>query len=404
MEQDNNNDNIEGTEETYINPNEAHSEVVIDQKPVVEDDEDMMDEGGDEGMEDAEPEEDEDFVDESVQGFFEHTDSVYCINNNKVYPGVVATGGGDDTAYIWNYTNGEKIHQLKGHTDSVSKIQFNFDGKLLATGGMDGIVKIWDAQSGTLQVNLEGPTESIECMEWHPKGNILLAGSSDCLAFMWSTLKGDIVGTFAGHNGPVTCAMFTPDGKKVITTSEDRSMKVWNPKDSTNQFTFTGHGFHENIITCMDIRKDSVIAVTGGDDHFACVSNLNTGKVIGKLNGHTDAIVSISMSNVNQNWCHTGSLEGTINVWDVNTLQQRSTFKHKNTVTKLLAHPTQPVVFSSSVDKTIGVWDERNGQLIKQFRGHQDSILDFDITNDGRVISASDDKVSLVFSLNPPSN
>ncbi|KAN0027508.1 hypothetical protein ACTFIU_010467 [Dictyostelium citrinum] len=398
------NGNLEEDAE-YYDPNDEAGEYAIEGGQLDQDDE-MMDEQDIEGEENEEEpqEEEEDLVDESVQGFFEHTDSVYCVSINKTFPDVIATGGGDDVAYLWDLNSGEKVHQLKGHSDSISSIEFNYDGKLVATGGMDGIVKVWDVQTGNLVINLEGPTESVEWIQWHSKGNVLLAGSADCLGFMWSTLKGDIVGTFAGHSGPVTCGMFTPDGKKVITGSEDCSIKVWNPKDSSNIMTFSGHGFHENIITCLDIKKDSTLVLSGGDDHYAVLSNINTGKVIGKLHGHTDSIVAVSMSNHNHSFCHTGSLDGSIRVWDMNTLQQRSTFKHKSSITKLKSHPHEPLLFSSSVDKSIGVWDERNGQLIKQFTGHQDAILDFDITLDGKVVTASDDKVSLVFSLNPPQN
>ncbi|KAF2070227.1 hypothetical protein CYY_008461 [Polysphondylium violaceum] len=401
---DTNIDNVEQEEQAFLDPNDqavGGIEITDQQKQMDGNnmDEDMMDEGDEEMKEDSD---EEDFVDESVQGFFEHTDSVYCVNMNPARNELAVTGGGDDVAYIWNITNGEKIHQLKGHKDSVSSVQFNFDGSLVATGGMDALVKIWDTASGAFLRDLEGPSESVEFMEWHPKGNIIVAGSTDCCAFMWSTLKGDLLGTFVGHTAALTCGGFTPDGKKVVTCSEDTSLRIWNPKDSSCLFTISGHGFHESAVTCIDFRKDSAVAITGGDDHFACISNLNTGKVLGRLEGHTDSIVSVTMSKTNPNLCMTGSTDGAIIIWDLTTFKQRSVLRHKHAISKLKSHPTDPVLFSSSVDKTICVWDERNGQLIKQFRGHTDSVLDFDITNNHKIVSVSDDKVSLVFSLLPP--
>jgi len=49
-----------------------------------------------------------------------------------------------------------------GHTDSISRLEFSIDGKLLATGGMEGIVKIWDVETGNHVADLEGPGDSIE--------------------------------------------------------------------------------------------------------------------------------------------------------------------------------------------------------------------------------------------------
>jgi WD40 repeat protein len=51
---------------------------------------------------------------------------------------------------------------FSGHTDSVSRLEFSVDGKLLATGGMEGVVKIWDVETGNHVADLEGPGDSIE--------------------------------------------------------------------------------------------------------------------------------------------------------------------------------------------------------------------------------------------------
>ncbi|EFA83186.1 WD40 repeat-containing protein [Heterostelium album PN500] len=402
-----NNQQQQQDEEAFIDPNDAVQELVLDSKENAmmddDDDADDIEAGGDEDMKEGDDVEmDEDFEDESVQGFFEHTDSVYCVAINRQHNDIIVTGGGDDLAYLWNREDGNKVYTLKGHTDSVCSVGFNFDGTLVATGGMDGVVRVWDVATGELKVTLEGPSEAIEWIQWHPRGNLLLAGSADCCAFMWSTLKGDLLSTFAGHSGIVADGTFTPDGKKVVTISEDQTLRCWNPKDGSVAGVISGHGFHESPINRVAIRSDGVLALTAGEDNYACISNINTNKVVGKLMGHTDTIEAIAFSNNNPNFCFTGSMDGTVKVWDIQTMQPRSTMKHKEGcgITKLMVHPTQPILYSSSTDKTICLWDERNGQLIKQFKGHQDVILDFDMTNDGAtLVTAGDDKVSLVFSM-----
>jgi len=74
---------------------------------------------------------------------------------------VVATGGGDDRAFIWKVSTGEKLFELSGHKDSVIAVAFSSTGKFLATGGMDGVVKVWESETGKLVVTLEGPDEVI---------------------------------------------------------------------------------------------------------------------------------------------------------------------------------------------------------------------------------------------------
>ena len=67
--------------------------------------------------------------------------------------------------YIWNVMEGEEVAKLTGHTDSVSSIEWSFDGEMVSTGGMDGRVRIWrrvgktDWKTWEFLTELQGPDE-----------------------------------------------------------------------------------------------------------------------------------------------------------------------------------------------------------------------------------------------------
>jgi len=140
-------------EDTFLDPNETIEEFSEDQDqqdhPMSSDDEDEDHEEHDMLVEEI-------IVDDSIQGFFLHTSSIYSV---ALYDNYAATGSGDDLGYLWDVTNGEMILKLDGHTDSLTVVKFSHDGKYLATGGMDGQVRIWDVAERKLVVALEAGDE-----------------------------------------------------------------------------------------------------------------------------------------------------------------------------------------------------------------------------------------------------
>lgn len=335
-------------------------------------------------------------------GFFEHTDSVYSIAFNPRFPELVITGGGDDRAFIWNRMNGTKLFELKGHTDTVLSAGFNFNGELAATGSMDGTVKVWNVQTGALMHTLEGPGDAIEWIQWHQKGSVLLAGSADGNAWMWAS-SGQCMAVFSGHRGPVTCGEFTPDGKRVVTGSDDGSVRVWNPKTTASEFLFAGHGFHDGPVNCVSCHPTNhQLVISGSQDKSIKLSNITTGKVVSSLIGHTDSVEAVGFSDPSQgglaNLAGSGSVDGTVRVWDINTLQARQVFHHEDVVTKLQWRGA--MLYTCSADKTIRLWDARQGTPVRTYRGHHELVLNFAISPDSRhLISVSDDNSALVFTL-----
>ncbi|KAJ0393858.1 hypothetical protein P43SY_005980 [Pythium insidiosum] len=254
---------------------------------------------------------------------------VYSIKVHPSDPRIVVSGGGDDVGVIWNREDGSVLHRLEGHTDTVASVDFSFDGKYAATGGFDGIVKVWEVATGKLVQTLEGPSEEVEWVTWHQKGNVVLAGSGDGTVWMWLASTGECMQVFAGHEMGVTCGSFTGSGKMIATGSSDQTVRLWNPKTGECTHVFRGHDFFEGPVTFLAC-------------HPSWWFLLND-----ELGGYRMP-----------RW-----IAANLGFVDVS-------------VTKLLWHPSQPIVYTSTVDGRIYVWDARNGQLIRSMSGHTDVVLD----------------------------
>eukprot|EP00966_Prymnesium_polylepis_P305660 7063225-Prymnesium_polylepis.2 len=139
--------------------------------------------------------------DHSVQQLTAHTDAVFAVAVNGARPEVLATGGGDDTAFLWRAGEAAPVHRLEGHTDTISSMGFSADGTMLATGALDGTVRVWDAATGAIVAALEGPTQGIVWIAWHARGAVLLAGSEDATAWMWKLPEGTVSDAARTHAG-----------------------------------------------------------------------------------------------------------------------------------------------------------------------------------------------------------
>ncbi|KAL7683563.1 putative WD40/YVTN repeat-like-containing domain superfamily, dynein regulator LIS1 [Plasmopara halstedii] len=408
---------IEETEIEVITADETAQEFDIGEAPQDDDDKAMEDED-DEGKISAE---DADVRDDALMVFAKHSGPVYSINVNPVDPRIVITGGGDDVGVIWNCENGDVLHTLLGHQDSVVSVGFSFDGKYAATGGYDGVVKIWDVATGNLVQNLEGPSQEVEWVCWHKKGNVVLAGSGDGTVWMWLATTGECMHVFAGHEDGVTCGSFTVSGKMIVTGSTDSTVRLWDPKTGECNFVFRGHEFHEGPVTFLACHPSQPVMLSGSQDGTARLIQVQTKRVLATLSH--DGVDSTIAGSVNEvtvstnnsvecggfcntmNWAATGCLGGFLRIWDLTTYHCRHVCRHPAGVIKLLWHPTQQIVYACTVEGLIYAWDARIGQLLKTLAGHTDMVLDITIVHDfncdfvAGLLTASDDETVRFFQI-----
>ena len=60
----------------------------------------------------------------------------------------IATGSFDQTAKIWNTSDGSLLHTLKSHTAEIVCLSFDPTSQNLVTGSMDKTAILWNVENG----------------------------------------------------------------------------------------------------------------------------------------------------------------------------------------------------------------------------------------------------------------
>ena len=99
-----------------------------------------------------------------------------------------------------------------------------------------------------------------------------------------------------------------------------------------------------------------------GDDGLVVLRDVASGRVVGRLEGHRDAVSCLAFSPDGRTLA-TGSYDRTVKLWDVASGRERATLTgHTNWVFAVAFAPDGKALASAGHDKTVRIWDAATGR------------------------------------------
>jgi WD40 repeat protein len=134
---------------------------------------------------------------------------------------------------IYNYTTGDLIRVLNGHTNNVNSIEM-LSGQFMASGGDDQRVIIWDISLYIIKFTLVGHSSSVNCIK-RLSSNLIASGDKiHGLIIVWDWSTGEQLFKLSDHTGPLYLnSLDLYDEQTLISGSDDRTVKLWNIKNGT---------------------------------------------------------------------------------------------------------------------------------------------------------------------------
>ncbi|EWC44534.1 hypothetical protein DRE_06706 [Drechslerella stenobrocha 248] len=397
-----------------------------------------------------------DMVNDSIAHFDAHTDSIYSIAQNPRLPGIIATGGGDDVAYIWStasldgptsYQQGRErpgqspIFKLDGHQESVTSVAFTASGEYLVAGSMNGKVSVTRCTNAGDPTNAASwrklaEAQEVEEVSWlvaHPTQDAFALGASDGSVWVYGIDAGAPAGSglvirhaFYNHTGACTAGTFAKDGALLATVSDDSRLFVHNVESGEVVASFGPEDARFNVegglYTVAANPAGSVVVVGGATGECKVVALPTAGtqaggrsagarskgsatagtqsaQILATLSTQSESIESLAFSPALP-LLASASVDKSIVLYDTQRWAVRRTISgHEDSVVKVQFEGGQRgwLLTSCSTDGTVRRWDCRTGEEKYKWQGHVDGVLGFVVDAAGRVITAGDDNIALVF-------
>jgi WD40 repeat protein len=341
---------------------------------------------------------------------------------------VLASAGADGVTRVWDLQSGEAAElqptELKHHIGTINALVFSADGARLATGGRDNLIYVYDVADLTQSpLKLSGHTDQVFTLAFDPTSDLLASGSVDATARVWNLADPDpnqssVV--LPGHEEQIYRVLFSPDGYWLATSSVDSTTRLWNlyadysgDTAAIEDIAFVLRG-HNDQVWASAFSPDSRWLFTGSRDGTVRAWDLNSPDPIADtghhiLRGNEGAIEILAVS-PDGRWLVTGSDDTTAQIWGVNTPESPTApivlRGHRSVVRGALVDAAHQRLITYSGDGTLRIWDagaRDPGANSIELPGHEQAIYSAALSPDGRwVATASQDNTSHLWDLQPP--
>ncbi|WWC95894.1 hypothetical protein V866_002761 [Kwoniella sp. B9012] len=193
-----------------------------------------------------------------VGNWVEHRDAVSCVAWNPKNRDVLATGSGDGTARLWEFTSSSTsptshlttlkkpaviYHKsIESSKKNVTAVCWHPDGTMLATGSYDGVGRLF-TPSGNMHGIMTYGRGAINALKWNPSGSAIIMAKDDFTVTKWGygfDGKMDLKNSFDAHTKEVNDVDWLDDDV-FASAGNDHTIFVHRSNDKRPRFTFKGH-------------------------------------------------------------------------------------------------------------------------------------------------------------------
>ena len=297
--------------------------------------------------------------------------------------------GGHHELTVWDIADGKLVKRVYTRAERAYGLAFLPDGKLVVAGGrpgQEGDVRVYDisakgkAEDGVevldgvndkkvLLKHLFDVEDAVLCLAVTPDGKTLAAGGCDRAVRVFDLSggldKATLTQTVENHADWVLGCALSADGKYLLTAGRDKTAKVWDLKEKQSVVTFPEH---QNIVYGVAVKADGSAGYSvGADKQLRTWKPGGEGKGVKTAAGHGDEVFKV-IANPKQPMLATSSADRTVKLWNIDTLAPGKSLSGLTDYVYTVAFsPDGELVAGGSYDGSVAVWKVSDGSTVKAF-------------------------------------
>jgi WD40 repeat protein len=114
-----------------------------------------------------------------------------------------------------------------GHTERVTSVAFDGEGRRIASSSRDNTIRVWDTETQAQLLCLSPCNAELRGIAFSQDGRYLAAAMGDQTVPLWDVASGAELRRIVGPGLSVLSVAFAPDGRRLAAGSADGSLTVW---------------------------------------------------------------------------------------------------------------------------------------------------------------------------------
>lgn len=263
----------------------------------------------------------------------------------------VIVGGNDNKLRLWDLVSGKVVSSFDSNYQFQKTVTFNAEGDLLAFTTSEQEVQIWKQETVEFLKEIVIFDDKVKQIQFcNHSDRIFIRGEKTISIYDLSS--GRFLQSFEGSTKIIKTAILSPDGQHILSSAVDFSIKSWNISNGQVTSEFKGLTSAAQQIF-VSPNKRYLIAKT--DNGQLCIWDYLSTQLLWQLSDSGKKVGSFALSD-DQLMIATG-IRNEVYLWAALTGNSLGKVGlHQESVTSLLFHPSENLLFSASLDNTTKIW------------------------------------------------